>query len=58
MFRTFPLSICTHNNGICHTEISTFYLKNKFAELVHLVGFIIRIPHSCLRNVCEYQYAA
>ena len=37
MFRTVPLSICPK-----HVE---FYSKNKFENLVHLLGFIIRIYH-------------
>jgi hypothetical protein len=53
MFRTVPVSIITHNNGICHTDLLTavskpveFYWKSKFKKLVHLVGFIIRIYHN------------
>jgi len=46
---TYPVAVCTvktpddgQMNCPKHVE---FYSKNKFEELVHLVGFIIRIYH-------------
>jgi hypothetical protein len=48
---TYTFTVCTikkktddgqSNNCPKHVE---FYSKNKFEELVHLVGFIIRIYH-------------
>jgi hypothetical protein len=59
---TYTIVVCTvkknppddgHRN--CPKHIEEFYFKNKFEKLVHLVGFIIRILHRCLRNACEEQ---
>jgi len=54
MFRTGFLSTKTPDEGqktcLKHAE---FYSKNKFDELVYLVGFIIRMHHDAWSCECQ-----
>ena len=62
---TYTIAVCTvkipddgHRNSLKHVEV---YSKNKFEELVHLVGYIIRIHHDARsreRQICKIKVSA
>ena len=54
---TYTIAVCTVKNSWWWTEemskTCSFYSKNKFEKLLHLVGFILRIYHDAQSPECQ-----